>query len=246
MDSSLVQLITELVMAEMGKGQPAAVPTPTVAPGRKILLVGSPTSGEPDPLWSLLKSVQGVSWTVVRGGESCQRLAAASLGSASMRWVDPPAVWDSLVAEHEAVVLPVVRLEVLSRIALLLGDIPASAAALAAVMQGVPVLASAFEVDRLRRAQGRLPGPFISHFQQHVRTVEGMGISFLAAEALVARLEHKQQPVGPSRGRDVITVADLDAAAQAGQKVLVVTPGTIITPLAREKAAQMGIEVRMT
>ena len=52
-------------------------------------------------------------------------------------------------------------------------------------------------------------------------------------------------PLGPIHHVGYV-VADLDAAAQAGQKVLVVTPGTIITPLAREKAAQMGIEVRMT
>ncbi len=44
----------------------------------------------------------------------------------------------------------------------------------------------------------------------------------------------------------MVTFSDLEAAARAGLKVLQLTPGTIVTPLAREKAAQMGIEVRFS
>jgi hypothetical protein len=148
----------------------------------------------------------------------------------------------------EAVVLPVFRLEVISRTALLLSDVPASAAALAGVMQGIPVLASAHEVDLLKRSSGRLPGPFLSLFHQHLRAVEGMGIQILESDALITRLGARVSaaPTSAGKGRDVITFSDLEAAARAGQKVLQLTPGTIVTPLAREKAAQMGIEVRFS
>lgn len=197
-------------------------------------------------LLGLLREVPGISWTVVRVAGVCEKRVGGALSGA--RWVDPPLLWDELVHSMEAVVLPVFRLEILSRVASLLSDVPASAAAVAGVMQGVPVLAGALEVDNLKRSSGRLPGPFLSLFHQHLRTVEGMGIQVLENEALVRRLGAKvAAPASAAgKGRDVITVSDLEAAARAGQKVLQVVPGTIVTPLARDKAAQMGIEVTFT
>ena len=172
--------------------------------------------------------------------------SCAALGP--IRWIDPPSLWDELIHSMEAVVLPVFRLEVVSRTALLLSDIPASAAAIAAVMQGIPVLAWAHEVDQVKRASGRLPGPFLSLFHQHLRNVEGMGIQVLETAALVSRLGVRvAAPASAAgKGRDVITVSDLEAAARAGQKFLQLVPGTIVTPLARDMAAQMGIEVKFS
>ncbi|MBS2033580.1 hypothetical protein JST97_01220 [bacterium] len=255
MDASLIQLITDLVMAEMTRGE-GQVPSPQVQAvpssdqsrgGRPLLLVPAPAAfATIEPLLTSLREVPGVSWTAVRVAGVCEKRVGAALGN--VKWVDPPLLWDDLIHSKEAVVLPVFRLEVLSRVASLLSDIPASAAAVAGVMQGVPVLASALEVDNLKRSSGRLPGPFLSLFHQHLRTVEGMGVQVLEQEALVRRLGARvSAPASAAgKGRDVITLSDLEAAARAGQKILQVVPGTIITPLAREKAAQMGIEVTYT
>jgi hypothetical protein len=255
LDASLVQLITDLVMAEMSRGEGQS-PSPQVqaAPsgqlsrgGRPLLLVPAPAKfATVEPLLAALREVGGISWTAVRVPGVCEKQVGQALGE--VKWIDPPLLWDELVHSKEAVVLPVFRLEVLSRVANLLSDIPASAAAVAGVMQGVPVLASALEVDHLKRSSGRLPGPFLSLFHQHLRSAEGMGIQVLEQEALVRRLGAWVSPPvsAAGKGRDVITVSDLEAAARAGQKSLQVVPGTIITPLAREKAAQMGIEVTYT
>lgn len=240
----MIQRITDLVMAEMGRGEESRAPVPTApaSSGRRVLLVPAPASGGED-LWRSLREAKGIAWTAVRVAGVCeQRFPEA-------RWIDPPLLWDDLVHGCEAVVLPVLRLEVLSRIALLLSDIPAAAAAISAVMQGVPVLASAHEVDQLKRSSGRLPGPFLSLFHQHLRTVEGMGVQVLESVTLLQRLGMSRVGGGAAtagKGRDVITVSDLEAAARAGQKSLQVLPGTIVTPLAREKAAQMGIEVQFS
>ena len=259
MDASLVQLITDLVMAEVTRGegvQPSSPPPPleAAAPsgdlargGRRLLLVPAPAPfSSYEGLLGSLRDVPGISWTAVRVAGVCEKRVTQALGA--VRWVDAPLLWDEFIHGMEAVVLPVLRLEVLSRVANLLSDIPASAAAVAGVMQGVPVLAGALEVNNLKRSSGRLPGPFLSLFHQHLRTVEGMGIQVLENESLVRRLGAKV--VAPAsavgKGRDVITVSDLEAAARAGQKVLQVVPGTIVTPLARDKAAQMGIEVTFT
>lgn len=194
------------------------------------MLVPAPSKAS----WDDLRKVPDVAWTGVR--------VPGVREVDWVRWIDPPLLWDELVHGMEAVVLPVFRLDVISRVATLLGDVPASAAALAGVMQGVPVLASSSEVDLLKRSSGRLPGPFLSLFHQHLRTVEGMGISVLEPAALVGRLSGRLAVASASSSRDVITAGDL----KPGQKVLSLAPGAIITPLAREKAAQMGIEVRYT
>jgi len=253
LDPSLVQLITEMVMAELGRGEVSSEGKPSPvdpAPGRrKLLLVPAPPGVvAKDPLWASLRGLSDVSWSAVKVDGVCPKRVEEALGR--VHWVDPPATWDDLVHSVQAVVLPVFRLEVITRIALLLGDVPASGAAIAAVMQGIPVFANASEVERLRRSSGRLPGPFLSTFHQHLRGVEGLGVQVLEGEALVRRLSTAQVTVGVAstahKGRDVITVSDLEAAAASGQKYLQVTPGAIITPLAREKAAQMQIEVRFS
>ncbi|MBN9415827.1 MAG: hypothetical protein J0I12_10350 [Candidatus Eremiobacteraeota bacterium] len=255
MDASLIQLITDLVMAEVDRSEGALPSSPVKAApsaepargGRRLLLVPAPAPFSSfEPLLASLREVPGVAWTAVRVAGVCEKRVAASLGS--VRWIDAPLLWDELIHSMEAVVLPVFRLEILSRVASLLSDVPASAAAVSGIMQGVPVLAGALEVDNLKRSSGRLPGPFLSLFHQHLRTVEGMGIQILENEALVRRLGAKvAAPASAAgKGRDVITVSDLEAAARAGQKTLQVVPGTIVTPLARDMAAQMGIEVIYT
>lgn len=250
MDPTLVQLITDLVIAELGRGAPPSGETParpTSSRGsRRLLLVPAPPGwSESDPIWLQIKQIPDVDWTAVRVEGVCSDQIDRALGA--VRWVAPPTLWDDLVRSVQALVLPVFRLEVMTRLALLLGDVPATGAAIAAIMQGVPVYASAHEVERVRRASGRLPGPFLSTFHQHLRGVEGLGVQVLEAEVLCQRLTNSVASSGfhstAHKGRDVITVSDLEAAAAAGQKVLKVAPGTIITPLAREKAAQMQIEV---
>lgn len=259
MDASLVQLITDLVMAEVTRGE-GKQPSPTVGPsladgrshgsaqaapsGRRLLLVPAPAPFSSfEGLLASLRDLAGIHWTAVRVAGVCEKRVTQALGP--VRWIEAPLLWDELVHGMEAVVLPVLRLEILSRVATLLSDVPASAAAVSGVMQGVPVLAGALEVDQLKRSSGRLPGPFLSLFHQHLRTVEGMGIQILENEALVRRLGARvSAPASAAgRGRDVVTVSDLEAAARAGQRVLQLVPGTIVTPLARDKAAQMGIEV---
>ena len=232
MDASLVELVTELVLAELGRAADAPTSPPVEAEGRRLLLACAPASGK-EPIWAALQST-GLPWTGVGQPSTLVRV----------RWVEAPRLWDEFVHGFEALVVPVLPLAVISRVALLLSDCPVSAAIVSAICQGVPVLACAHDVDALKRSSGRLPGPFLSLFHQHLRTLEGMGVQLLEQEALLARLGQKQSKAAPARGRDVITLEDLEAAARAGQTSLQVLPGSIVTPLAREKATQMNIEIR--
>ena len=85
-------------------------------------------------------------------------------------------------------VLPHFPLATLARVAQLLGDSPAVGAALAGVVQGLPVLASSHDVERIKRHSNRLPAAFLNLFQQQLRAVEGMGIQLLEPEALAAQV----------------------------------------------------------
>ena len=44
-------------------------------------------------------------------------------------------------------------------------------------------------------------------------------------------------------GRDVVTVEDVEAVRRSGSKQLQVAMGTIVTPLAAQRASEWGIEV---
>jgi hypothetical protein len=235
-DASLVELVTELVLAELARSNEAPMAPPSApqagGEGRRLLLACAPASGK-EPIWAALQT-SGLNWTGV--GQPCPAVKA--------KWVEAPRLWDEFVHGFEALVVPVLPLAVISRVALLLSDCPVSSSIVSAICQGVPVLACAHEVDALKRSSGRLPGPFLSLFHQHLRTLEGMGVQLLEQEALLARLGQRQAKAAPARGRDVITLEDLEAAMKAGQTYLQVLPGSIVTPLAREKATQMNIEIR--
>lgn len=50
---------------------------------------------------------------------------------------------------------------------------------------------------------------------------------------------------GPGLGRSLVSEGDVRAAKAKGERVLVVAPGTIVTPLARDAAQDAKIEIRM-
>lgn len=229
---SLIERITNLVMAELTQGQPAP-PSPKKA-GRQVLVAA--VQGPDGPGWQALRGVKGVRWL----GVGCSEQLKSRLGE--VRCLPAPELWDELPVE--AVVLPHFPLATLARTAQMLGDSPAVGAALAGVVQGIPVLASSHDVERIKRHSNRLPAGFLNLFQQHLRAVEGMGLQLLEPEALAAQVAQQRKAVlAPARGKDVVTMEDLEAARRAGVKVLELAHGTIVTPLARDAAKQMGIEV---
>ncbi len=267
MDASLIQLITDLVVAELGSGSPSggigpgvnpgtsgsAIFSPVVQPscngpippGRKVLVCATPAPVDGlVATWEALKAVENITWVVVPG---CNRSESPAVNLSPLYTRAAPAVWDELVSQVEAVVLPALTLEVLSKSSLLIPDVPAVAACLQALSSGVPVYASSFEVEKLKRSTGRMPGGFQTAYFGHLRTVESLGFQVLEASQIAQRLGGKAKVLATAaRGRDVLTVEDVEAFARSGSKVLRVAPGTIVTPLARDVAQSMGIEVSWT
>lgn len=238
MDPSLIDAITEMVLRELQGRSAESVPAP--GGGRPVLLCPGPGKVRAET-WELFKGLPGIAWTAV----AWDRFPHERLRGFPARVVSTPPCWEQAVTGVEAVVLPSVRLETLARIALLLGDTPPAAAAVAGVVQGRPVLICAEGVERYRRHSARLPGGFMAVFGSHLRTVESLGIEVLEPPEIAARLlGHSQSAPSAAGGRDVVTMEDLEAARRRGVTVLEVSSGAIVTPLAREAAKDMGIEVR--
>ncbi|MEW6277739.1 MAG: hypothetical protein AB1758_03875 [Candidatus Eremiobacterota bacterium] len=243
---SLIDSITELVLRELAAGSApkASQPGAPGPPGRQVLLCPASGTEASEPVWRALRQVEGVSWQVLVDPAASPSNLEARL--AGRPWRPATGPLDDVVQRVEAVVLPSLTLDLLPRLAILLGDRPPVQAAVAALVQGTPVLAAPEEVDRFRRHAARMPAGLVAVVSQHLRTVEGLGVRLLEAGALARELA---QPgalpaATASRGRDVVTREDVLSAARAGVKVFEVASGAIVTPLARETARENGIEVR--
>lgn len=238
---ALIESITELVLAELSREHPLPVASQPAERKRKLLLCPVPGGELSAPVWEALRGLD-VAWSVAVWPGFPASAVDASLGHKP--WSPATGAPDDLVHQFEAVVLPVLNLDLLPRLALLLGDTPPVQLAVAALVQGVPVLAAPEEVDRFRRHAARLPAGLLAVVQQHLRAIEALGVRLLPARALAQELSGSLAVGSASRGRDVITQEDLLAAVQAGQQLFEVASGAIVTPLALETARQRGIEVR--
>lgn len=253
--ATLVAMITERVVEELvrsaagGGGATAPSPPPREPgrpSGRRALLCGAPGSASEAAAWDALRSVEGVRWVAVDWpGYPVARLERG-LGRVPDQVVPAPEVWDDLVGSVEAVVVPFGPLDLLARTALLLADCPPVAAAVAAVVQGVPVFMGRDDSERLTRHSARIPGGLLAVVQQHVRAVQSLGVRLEAPARIAAELSggRVRSVASASSGRDVVTNEDVMAAVAAGLKVLEVTRGSIVTSLAHETASRNGIEVR--
>ena len=243
MDPALIDTITELVLRELQGNKPAA-PAPVSGQGKKVLLCPGPGPGNP-AVWQGLAQVAGICWQAVAWpGFDGSRLERA-LGR-KVPTSPPPACWEQLVQGVEAVVLPSLDLGGLASLAMLLTDRPPAGAGVAGIVLGKPVLALNEGLERYRRHSARLPGGFLDVFERHYRGAESMGVTFLGAGELAGALAGPgaASVTSTSTGRDVVTLEDLEAVRRRGQKVLEVSAGAIVTPLARQAAREMGIEVK--
>lgn len=247
--ASLIERITDLVVQELRRREAGTAPASPPPPRRRLLVCPAPgvPAAREEPVWQALRSAGGeVEWWALEWpGYPGERLARALAGQ-PIRVVQPPACWEEMVTRVEAVLLPFLPLALLARLALLLADHPPVAAAVAGLIQGVPVLAGSSEVDRLTRHSARLPAGLLRVVRQHVGTLQDMGVRLVDSAGLAEAAAGgvKAGHPGRSRGRDVLTQEDLLAAVRSGVGAVEVAPGTIVTPLAQETARRLGIEVR--
>ncbi|MDO5297675.1 MAG: hypothetical protein Q4F00_13790 [bacterium] len=253
--NQLVALVTQLVLDELSKSEAGAGPgdlaqnaNPQRPPQRKVIICGAPGSACEKSAWEALRLLTDTHYIFIDWlGYPWERTPKNGWGAQKCEIMNPPELWDDLVHSADAVILPFAPMDVMAKVAQLIVDTPPVALAVAGLIQGTPVFIGSDDADRWSRHASRIPRAIISVVQDHVRTVQSMGAFVDTPSQIVAHLLGGVACLSANKGaggRDVVTNEDVMAVVQANKKVLEVMPGSIITSLARETAANFGIEVR--
>jgi len=167
--------------------------------------------------------------------------------------------WLRALKEAQAVVVPLLSVNTLSKLALLIADNLASNVILHALFTGKPVLLAQNGVDT--SDQGRIElhfdkcGPLLAAaIEERLQIVRSYGCRLTDVSRLVAELEVALQkkplakpisrngkPRNPANAR-VITAGDVLQAYQSGASIRLLT-STVVTPLAREVAFKHGVSL---
>ena len=155
-----------------------------------------------------------------------------------------PAGWEQKSRECDLLVLPNVGVGVLAKLALLIADEPATAAALQFLIESKPVVAVCDEVKFLLSQEGRVPRPVLDVIRNHWRAAETLGIRLCALSELKSAMG--SSPATKAGGRQIVTREDVEEMSRQGRKHMTCPAGSIVTPLAWEAAEKLGIELRVS
>lgn len=245
----LVEVITDLVLAELDEQAEVVVPQPVTkavsASGTRVLICPGPGEVEPE-LWKAVSSVEGLSpsalvWNGFRGDQLPSGLGWGLEARSSG--------WAKVVSGYRGVVLLGADLSVLAALGNLgSGGLPSASVAVAALSAGIPVFIDDSPYEKVRRHSSRLASGFVRRFEEFYRLVSSFGVEFGGTSQVANFLTSLgpgavAAPAGRSGGRAVVTVEDVEAVRRSGQSRLPVALGTIITPLAAQRASEWGIEV---
>ena len=246
----LIEVVTDLVLAELD-GQTEAAPKPDPVaqeagkPGTRILVCPGPEDVDGE-FWKALCAASVTPSVLVWTGFRADQLSAPCAG---WKLETRAARLEKVVSAYKAVVLLGSDLSVLSAIGNLgCGGSPPASAAVAALASGVPVFLDNGRYESLRRHSARLASGFVRRFEEFHRLVSSFGVEFGGAGRLpdfLAGLGASTTATAASRsgGRSVVTVEVVQAVKDSGGKRMEVAIGSIVTPLAAQRAAEWGIEM---
>ncbi len=122
-------------------------------------------------------------------------------------------------------------------------------------MMGKPVLAAINAADpcnegRINAAMGYTPKTLRQVLQENLKKIERYGVRLSLAEDLAEEalhiLEAAKQAVEPGSvpaKRSLISEKTIRKAAKEEEKRIIVPPGSLITPLARDVARELRVEI---
>jgi hypothetical protein len=162
--------------------------------------------------------------------------------------VEPPRQrFAEVLWSAEQVIIPYLSVTTVSKIARLIGDEPVPGIAIKALLDGVPVVACADSIHGLKFSDCARPKKILGMIQDNMTLLEDMGVELVQLEKLPDRIgERKPEDPDSTIGiRNVITNEDVRIAANQKLKTLNFPKGTIVTPLARDNARKLGIEINL-
>ena len=154
---------------------------------------------------------------------------------------------ERLVSKSDLILLPSMGDDDAAKMALGIFDEPTARVALSALALGKPLLASPHSpYDSALKARSPV---LFNLWQGYRKTLENFGFQIVEATAITGEAQAHLAPKTESAKttiasgkRRVITAEDVEAAAQNG-KLVDVPLGSVITPLARDRARDLGVKL---
>lgn len=268
----MIELITREVIQQLRKNEGGGItPSPSVfsgdgagfIPSKKVLIVLS--RGDDNEFWNQLRAISSlpIQWSAAFQDLSSDAVSARTGHLSGVMIIDGKAeISSSKLHNFELLLVPVLDLKELSRIANLCPESLVSSAVISSVIAGTPVIACCEEINSLNFYVSSLPKHFCDVIEKNLSTVKGMGVQLVELKNLALQIQKTLGfvPSGSSslgekiissefpaktvrKEKIIITREDIITAGADGKKRLELPSGTIITPLAREEAERLSIEV---
>ncbi|MBU7007113.1 hypothetical protein [Phosphitispora fastidiosa] len=162
---------------------------------------------------------------------------------------------EQLLAAARVVVIPWVGQELAARLALGFNDTLSAKIAISAVMQGKPVLAALDDnllPGNLQKVYKSIPAPYVKLLNDYQKTLRSLNITLMRRDEMVTAL--RQQLQGTALGKEVtgdskvtvLTEADILKYHEMSMGEIRTPQRCIVTPLARETAAKLGLTISIT
>jgi hypothetical protein len=242
---ALIEQITELVVARLST---AGVAASASAGGPPFVVVMGDGERGGEQLSTVLRAVSrlGGRATVVPSALWPRVRLEASIDPA-VAVVDAPPAWSGLIAEARAVIVPNLSLNEVAGLGLLIGLTPATAALMAALVEGRPTLAASDDAALVVAQAARVPRAVVEGAAAYLARLAAMGVRLVESPRLGDEivLVSAPSPAAPSAraGRNVLTADDVERMMRGGARVIEVAAGTIVTALAHEVARAGGAEI---
>lgn len=172
-----------------------------------------------------------------------------------------------LISQTDLVVVPVLTQNSLAKVVHLMYDTVATETILRALQFGKKVIAARNAADpldpyRIQTGMARGGEKLLHKMQEYLRQVQQYGVTLVAAKELagtvqqVLRNDVAQLPAIPqqegadrrknangAKGKPILDATQVQQAIDRGESRLVLVPGSLVTPLAKEKAQEAGLEI---
>ncbi len=250
MYESLVEEITRLVMAEIGKMQENSAASSTNPDRAKVLVVLDDEAENLSQVFDTLGKVSGeLPDYHIYIPEHLSDMVRNSAGFLRYTPIDSLKrhQFKGLVERMDRVVIPFLSITSLSKIVEMVGDEPVSGCCLRALMAGKPVSVCTDGIHALTYTGIKTESKLMSIIRSNLKILEEMGAETVQINKLKENIGVKPaEPAQPTVGmKNVVTQGDVTIAFNQGHKTLNFPRGTIVTPLARETATNLGMEINL-
>lgn len=246
---ALVDEITELVIAQLGRVSHSAGPGSSGLP-QTLIVMGDGERGAELLSTHIRASIASGGRVAIVPSASWPRARIAHVATPDgrVRVVDAPPAWGALVTESRVVLVPNLAMSELSAVTRLLHLTPASGALLAALVEGRAALAGGDDIHLYAAHAARLPKALVEAARACAARAAAMGVKVMEAKRLADEILVAASPPSPANGtlsgaRDVLTRDDVEAMLRSGVATIEVAAGTIVTPLALEVARAAGADI---